>query len=73
MPKENPYLAKENYKKVEEVREIENKELITPKEQARLKKNEYPSYEELRYVNIINIEKEEYLMTVTASYVIFNF
>jgi hypothetical protein len=46
MPKLNPYLIKENYKKVEEVREIENKELITPKEQARLKKNEHLSYEE---------------------------
>ena len=31
MPKQNPYLIKENYKKVEEVREI---------------KNEYPNFEE---------------------------
>jgi|SRR3954451_1581024 len=31
MPKQNPYLIKENYKKVEEIREI---------------KNEFPSYEE---------------------------
>jgi len=36
MPKLNPYLIKENYKKVEEVREIENKELITPEEQAQI-------------------------------------
>lgn len=50
MPKENPYLIKENYKKVEEVREIENKELITPEEQAKvvdkLVKNEIPTFEE---------------------------
>ena len=50
MPKQNPYLIKENYKKVEEVREIENKELITPEEQTKLVdklvKNEIPSYEE---------------------------
>jgi hypothetical protein len=50
MPKQNPYLIKENYKQVEEVREIENKELITPEEQAKLVdklvKNEIPSYEE---------------------------
>jgi hypothetical protein len=46
MTKQNPYLIKENYKQVEEVREIENKELITPKQQANLTvKNEYPSYE----------------------------
>ena len=50
MPKLNPYLIKENYKKVEEVREIENKELITPEGQEKvvdkLVKNEIPSYEE---------------------------
>jgi hypothetical protein len=37
MPKQNQYfIPKENYKKVEEVRELENKELITPEEQAEL-------------------------------------
>src|SRR5215216_761218 len=50
MPKLNPYLIKENYKKIEEVREIEEKELITPEERAKvvekLVKNEIPSYEE---------------------------
>ena len=47
MPKLNSYLIKENYKQVEEVREIENKELITPEEQANLTiKNEAPSFEE---------------------------
>jgi hypothetical protein len=50
MPKLNPYLIKENYKQVEEVREIDNKELITPEERAKivdkLVKNEIPSYEE---------------------------
>jgi hypothetical protein len=50
MPIENQYLIKENFKKVEEIREIENKELITPEEQAKivdkLVKNEIPSYEE---------------------------
>ena len=46
MVKNNGYIIpKENYKKVEEVREIENKELITPEEQAKLTKNEYPSFE----------------------------
>ena len=50
MTKENSYLIKENYKQVEEVREIENKELITPEEREKivekLVKNEIPSYEE---------------------------
>jgi thiamine kinase-like enzyme len=49
MPKLNPYLI-ENKAQVEEVREIENKELITPEERAKivdkLVKNEIPSYEE---------------------------
>jgi len=46
MPKLNPYLI-ENKAQIEEVREIENKELITPEKQASLTvKNEYPSYEE---------------------------
>jgi len=49
MPKLNPYLI-ENKAQIEEVREIENKELITPEEQAKivdkLVKNEIPSYEE---------------------------
>ena len=37
MPKQNQYfIPKENYKKVEEVRELENKELITPEEKAEL-------------------------------------
>src|SRR5437763_14239720 len=50
MPKNNIYLPKENLAKVEEIREIENKELITSVEQAKvvdkLVKNEIPSYEE---------------------------
>jgi len=49
MTKLNPYLI-ENKAQIEEVREIENKELITPEEQAKivdkLVKNEIPSYEE---------------------------
>jgi len=49
MPKLNPYLI-ENKAQIEEVREIENQELITPEEQAKvvdkLVKNEIPSYEE---------------------------
>lgn len=49
MPKLNPYLI-ENKAQIEEVREIENKELITPEEQAKLVdkliKNEILSYEE---------------------------
>lgn len=50
MTKNNIYLPKENLAQVEEVREIENKESITPEEQAKLVdklvKNEIPSYEE---------------------------
>jgi hypothetical protein len=50
MPKQNPYLIKENYKQVEEVSYLEEKEIITPEEQAKivdkLVKNEIPSYEE---------------------------
>jgi len=50
MPKQNPYLIKENYKKVEEVSYLEEKETITPEEQVKivdkLVKNEIPSYEE---------------------------
>jgi hypothetical protein len=49
MTKLNPYLI-ENKAQVVEIREIENKELITPEEQAKivdkLVKNEIPSYEE---------------------------
>ena len=37
MPKQNQYfIPKENCKKVEEVRELENREQITPEEQAEL-------------------------------------
>jgi hypothetical protein len=36
MTNNNNLIPKENYKKVEEVREIENKELITPEQQANL-------------------------------------
>lgn len=47
MTNNNNLIPKENYKKVEEVREIENKELITPEQQANLTvKNEYPTFEE---------------------------
>ena len=50
MPKQNPYLIKENYKQVEEVSYLEEKETVTPEEQAKivdkLIKNEIPSYEE---------------------------
>jgi hypothetical protein len=50
MPKLNPYLIENKKAQIVEVREIENKESITPKEQAKivdkLVKNEIPSYEE---------------------------
>jgi hypothetical protein len=50
MTKNNIYLSKENYKQVEEVSYLEEKETITPEEQAKiidkLVKNEIPSYEE---------------------------
>jgi len=36
MPKNNIYLPKENLARVEEVREIEEKELITPEKQAQV-------------------------------------
>jgi uncharacterized protein YqeY len=51
MPKSNPYLIpKENIVKVEEVSYLEERETMTPEEQAKvvdkLIKNEIPSYEE---------------------------
>jgi len=50
MPKLNPYLIENKKAQIEEIREIENQELITPEEQAKivdkLVKNEIPSYEE---------------------------
>ena len=50
MTKNNIYSPKENYKQVEEVSYLEEKETITPEEQAKiidkLVKNEIPSYEE---------------------------
>jgi len=46
MTKNNIYLPKENLAKTEEVREIEEKELIVPEEKAKLNKNEAPSFEE---------------------------
>ena len=49
MPKLNPYLI-ENKAQIVEIREIENKELITPEEQVKivdkLVKNEIPTFEE---------------------------